>query len=76
MNGDFCKACRALLEEKKGHRKKLVGDAAGARAVHSILFEFLSEECPSTRAVSGETQITIDVPMLDRRWSNTAGNKP
>ena len=39
----FCKACRAPLEEKKGDRKKLVGDTAGARAVYSILFEFLSE---------------------------------
>ena len=43
----ICKACDASLLDKKGNRKALVGDAAGAPAVYTVLFQFLSKECPS-----------------------------
>jgi len=38
---------KASLLSKKGNRKGSVGDAAGVPAVYTVLFEFLSEECPS-----------------------------
>ena len=35
------------LQERKGDQKRLVDDAAGACAIYSILFQFLTEECLS-----------------------------